>query len=401
MLKFKQLDEISQGLRDKYVAKATAAHGHYNMARRNTTGADQQYFARKEKNTQKGISRALDDKRKLSEDASSAITDSGDRRQYNSLRAMQSDRLAKAKKSKDVVSQNHTRMAQQHADAAEAILDKYRKESSDMCNVCGQTPCNCTSITEAAKDDMRTTVIKRAIAKAQRKAPVVEAAFDKEEFRRHMEQLRAREELRKTDPVSAKALDLRDRLPQASKKKPEDDSISTNDPRHPGYAYTQSGHRSVAEGANVRAGNPKAYGRDLAASETGFGKKPREDDEYHNEPKPKFKAKSLMDRPHDVHIDGKKWKSFNTGHQAHAAANTLQSKGKKAVAIARFNEEMVNPYIQEGLVDESSDKLYAGYQADVLSLKAKAAAQEKKHPVDIQKLAARLKAADTKSQGTK
>jgi len=328
MLKFKQLDEISQGLRDKYVAKATAAHGHYNMARRNTTGADQQYFARKEKNTQKGISRALDDKRKLSEDASSAITDSGDRRQYNSLRAMQSDRLAKAKKSKDVVSQNHTRMAQQHADAAEAILDKYRKESSDMCRVCGQTPCNCTTITEAAKDDMRTTVIKRAIAKAQRKAPVV-------------------------------------------------------------------------EGANVRAGNPKAYGRDLAASETGFGKKPREDDEYHNEPKPKFKAKSLMDRPHDVHIDGKKWKSFNTGHQAHAAANTLQSKGKKAVAIARFNEEMVNPYIQEGLVDESSDKLYAGYQADVLSLKAKAAAQEKKHPVDIQKLAARLKAADTKSQGTK
>jgi len=102
---------------------------------------------------------------------------------------------------------------------------------------------------------------------------------------------------------------------------------------------SRRGARALEEGANVRAGNPKAYGNDLAASQTGFNKKPREDDEYHNSPKPKFKAKSLMDRPHDVHIDGKKWKSFNNGHQAHAAANTLQSKGKKATAVARFHEE--------------------------------------------------------------
>ena len=72
---------------------------------------------------------------------------------------------------------------------------------------------------------------------------------------------------------------------------------------------------------------------------TGFAKKPREDDEYHNEPKPKFKAKSLMDRPHTVHIDGKPWKKFDNGHQAHAAAKTLQAKGKKANAIAHFREE--------------------------------------------------------------
>lgn len=75
---------------------------------------------------------------------------------------------------------------------------------------------------------------------------------------------------------------------------------------------------------------------------TGFAKKPREDDEYHNEPKPKFKAKSMMDRPHTVHIDGKPWKKFDNGHQAQAAAKTLRAKGKKANAIAHFREEVVN-----------------------------------------------------------
>ena len=70
---------------------------------------------------------------------------------------------------------------------------------------------------------------------------------------------------------------------------------------------------------------------------TGFAKKPREDDEGYS--KPKFKAKSVMDRPHTVHVDGKKWKTFSNGHQAHAAAKTLEAKGKKATAIAHFKEE--------------------------------------------------------------
>jgi len=46
-----------------------------------------------------------------------------------------------------------------------------------------------------------------------------------------------------------------------------------------------------------------------------------------------------MDRPHTVHIDGKPWKKFDNGHQAHAAAKTLTAKGKKATAIAHFREE--------------------------------------------------------------
>jgi len=71
---------------------------------------------------------------------------------------------------------------------------------------------------------------------------------------------------------------------------------------------------------------------------TGFAKKPREDDEGYG--KPKFKAKSTMDRPHTVHIDGKPWKKFSNGHQAQAAVNTLTAKGKKATAIAHFKESL-------------------------------------------------------------
>ena len=85
--------------------------------------------------------------------------------------------------------------------------------------------------------------------------------FDKEAFRQQMRDLEAREELRKTDPVSAKALDLRGQLPQKSKKKPEDDAMSINDPRHPQYAYTQAGHQGVAEGEVVAF--PKKHKGDL------------------------------------------------------------------------------------------------------------------------------------------
>jgi hypothetical protein len=73
---------------------------------------------------------------------------------------------------------------------------------------------------------------------------------------------------------------------------------------------------------------------------TGFAKKPREDDEGHAPTK--FKAKSTMDRPHTVHIDGKAWKKFSNGNQANAAVKTLASKGKKATAIAHFKENTLD-----------------------------------------------------------
>jgi hypothetical protein len=56
-----KLEEISQEVKDKYVGRASTAHSGYNMARRNTTGKEQEKWARKERNTKKGISRALKD----------------------------------------------------------------------------------------------------------------------------------------------------------------------------------------------------------------------------------------------------------------------------------------------------------------------------------------------------
>ncbi len=70
----------------------------------------------------------------------------------------------------------------------------------------------------------------------------------------------------------------------------------------------------------------RAYHADGGANDEGHGPE-------------KFKAKSIMDRPHTVHIGGKPWKKFDNGHQAHAAAKTLRAKGKDANAIAHFREE--------------------------------------------------------------
>jgi hypothetical protein len=94
-------------------------------------------------------------------------------------------------------------------------------------------------------------------------------------------------------------------------------------------------HHSLSTEETVVEGNGYNDNR------TGFAKKPREDDEGHAPTK--FKAKDPMSRPHTVHIDGKPWKKFDNGHQAHAAANTLSSKGKKAVAIAHFKENTMDP----------------------------------------------------------
>jgi hypothetical protein len=87
-----------------------------------------------------------------------------------------------------------------------------------------------------------------------------------------------------------------------------------------------------------------AYTRDYKSSVSGFGKHSAayhadggaNDEGWGNE---RHKPRSTMDRPHTVHINGKPWKKFSNGHQAHAAVRTLQAKGKDAHAVAHFNEE--------------------------------------------------------------
>ena len=55
--------------------------------------------------------------------------------------------------------------------------------------------------------------------------PKTSESFDRDEFLRHMAKLRAREELRKTDPVKALVQDLKDQDKQPPAKKPSDSDL--------------------------------------------------------------------------------------------------------------------------------------------------------------------------------
>jgi len=337
----------------------------------------------------------------LKEDVSDTITDNDDRRKYNALRSMQSDRLAKAKKSKDLVRSGHEQMAQQHGDEAETILDKYRKESTDICKVCGQTPCNCTSISETAawsrkegknpsgglnrkgiesyrRENPGSKLSMAVTTPPSKLDPDSKAAKRRKSFCARMGGMEGAMKKPNGEPTR-KALALkkwncneevveegsnglwdnihakRERIKNGSGEKMRKPGskgaptatalkMSAESNEHVVHSTLDTIKRTLesklVEGANVRAGNPKAYSNDYNFSRTGFSKTRHPDgganDEGHPEEKPKFK--SLMDRPHTVHIDGKPWKTFNNGHQANAAANTLNAKGKKAVAIANFKE---------------------------------------------------------------
>jgi hypothetical protein len=92
-----------------------------------------------------------------------------------------------------------------------------------------------------------------------------------------------------------------------------------------------------------------SYQRDYDSSRTGFGRRPREDDEYvngdddevnahrqymakHHKPEPQ------PDEPHDVHIDGKKWKTFGSKKHAQNVARKLQGTGKFATIQKSITE---------------------------------------------------------------
>jgi len=92
-------------------------------------------------------------------------------------------------------------------------------------------------------------------------------------------------------------------------------------------------------------GRRDSYTRDYEHSTAGMGK--RQSAAYHADGGANdegwghetHRPRSTMDRPHTVHINGKAWKKFSNGHQAHAAVRTLKAKGKDAHAVAHFNEE--------------------------------------------------------------
>jgi hypothetical protein len=72
--------------------------------------------------------------------------------------------------------------------------------------------------------------------------------------------------------------------------------------------------------------NRDSYQRDYDSSRTGFSRPPREDDEYVNGDDDEVRAhRQYMDSPHDVHINGKKWKTF--GSHSHASNVAKKIKG--------------------------------------------------------------------------
>lgn len=77
-----------------------------------------------------------------------------------------------------------------------------------------------------------------------------------------------------------------------------------------------------------------------AYGHTGFGKRPREDDEYH--------VPDPVDRPHAVHINGKKWKTFGSHSHATNVANKIKG--------ATVHKEEVEH------IDELSSDLLARYK---------------------------------------
>jgi hypothetical protein len=75
----------------------------------------------------------------------------------------------------------------------------------------------------------------------------------------------------------------------------------------------------------------------------GFSKPPREDDEYVNGDDDHLigqrQHQPAADVPHDVHIDGRKWKTFGSHSHASNVARKLQSNGKKATVHKSISED--------------------------------------------------------------
>lgn len=82
-----------------------------------------------------------------------------------------------------------------------------------------------------------------------------------------------------------------------------------------------------------------SYQRDYDFSRTGFGKPPREDDEYVNGDQDEVNAqRQHTEVPHDVHIDGRKWKTFGSHSHASNVARKLASNGKNATVHRSLEE---------------------------------------------------------------
>jgi hypothetical protein len=158
-------------------------------------------------------------------------------------------------------------------------------------------------------------------------------------------------DFRKTMKMGVKGVD---QTAMDDKETESDLDASEHATSSPSHTHVGGQHMSANDNHSLRRmrvkyhlgeGRDDAYTRDYKSSVSGMGHHQSRayhadgganDEGWGNE---RHKPRSTMDRPHTVHINGKPWKKFSNGHQAHAAARTLQAKGKDAHAIAHFSEE--------------------------------------------------------------
>lgn len=383
MLKFKQIDEISKQLRDKYVERAVTAHGGYNMARRNTTGADQEYFARKEKNTQKGISRALDDKRLNKESMD-----------IEEAKATMCGRCG----TKHV----HPSKGGKCPALAEASLPKGSM-------VPGIPSKRDTAVKRAAR---RAAVVPVEKAKATygvgyRQESVVNEAKEKTEY--DYEGDMARGQLQSIINNAQRVHDMlkdNDNLPEwvQSKITLAEDYISTVS----NYMQSEIDEATVSDKIDKVA---SIYNQHRALADKARRTYPRDTEGEAKHMKGSSKAFALMQKMREKKSDadkaGQKPKPVqgHTDYSAAIAKDYKDQEARRGIGHVRDHVEHdhSNPYLGEGLVDEAREASYDGeYQSAVLRFREKAKKQEQERgPVDIQKLAARLKAVKLKPEGTK
>lgn len=92
----------------------------------------------------------------------------------------------------------------------------------------------------------------------------------------------------------------------------------------------------LTPGQMIAEGNYNNYDN----NRTGFRRPPREDDEYVNGDEDEVRAYNQhMDSPHDVHINGKKWKTFGS----HGHATNVAKKIKGATVHKAMEEDWAPP----------------------------------------------------------
>ena len=258
------------------------------------------------------------------------------------------------------------------------------------------------------RQDQESATLKQNLQTQQNEA-VDSPVVDKKSKYNIAKSLMSLNDFRKTMNMGVKGVDQKAMDDKETESDLDSSEHATSSPTH-----TQVGGNHMSSGGDhnlrrMRVNYHLGEGNGYDDNRTGFAKKEREDDEYHNEPKPKFKAKSTLDRPHTVHIDGKPWKKFSNGNQANAAAKTLQAKGKNVAVIAHFSEEQIDElskttlgnYIKANKADTvdraSSDSFKSGKAGDVYN-KADETHKDKMRSQGMDRAVSKLTKEETEEQ---